>query len=163
VLGFDSAVRFFMYTYDEEPKDTCSIARGKLRIHAKKGAQFAAGRNRLNSFLIFKRALFVMIGQPPARFHAKKIRRTGGAACSEVAPYFSRDAGTSSSRRGPKVKHGWLNNKHTRPYNGVRYSSNCNGNFLSLQKTRCVTASYSETNEATILIPAMFRQSWHGY
>ncbi len=123
-----------------KPQEQLLIARGQLRCHGERVAQFVPERNCLDAFLIFKRALFVFISQPPARLHAKKrsaigvqcqIRRTGGAACSEVAPYFSRDAGTSSSRRGPKVKHGWLNNKHTRPYNGVRYSSNCNGNFLS--------------------------------
>jgi hypothetical protein len=37
--------------------------------------KFAGGRNCLNTFLIFKSfkgALFVIIGQPPARFDTKK-------------------------------------------------------------------------------------------
>jgi hypothetical protein len=51
------------------------IARGKLRSHAETGAQFAAGRNCLNAFFIFKSfksALFMIIGQPPARLDTKK-------------------------------------------------------------------------------------------
>jgi hypothetical protein len=65
-----------------------------------------------------------------------------GTARGEAARYFSRDAGTPSPQRGAKVKHGWPKNKHMRPYNGSDISSATNGNFLALQKTRCVTASY---------------------
>ena len=48
------------------------IARRKLRRHAKRSAQVAAGRNGLDPLLVFERALLVMIGQTPAWFDAEK-------------------------------------------------------------------------------------------
>src|SRR5260370_4058021 len=53
-------------------RNNSSIARGQLRSHAERSSQFAAGPNFLNSLLAFKTAWFVMIGQAPARFDAKK-------------------------------------------------------------------------------------------
>src|SRR5215216_602087 len=48
------------------------IARRKLRRHAERSAQIAAGRNGLDPLLLFERALLMMIGQPPARLDAEK-------------------------------------------------------------------------------------------
>src|SRR6266436_3526013 len=48
------------------------ITRRKLRRHAKRSAQFAAGRNGLDPLLLFERALLMVIGQPPARLDAEK-------------------------------------------------------------------------------------------
>src|SRR5947199_8712136 len=48
------------------------IARSKLRSHAKRGAQFAAGRNGLDPLFLLECALLVMIGQSPARLDAEK-------------------------------------------------------------------------------------------
>ena len=47
--------------------DGVLIARRKLRRHAERGAQFAAGPNRLNSSFLLERALIVIVGQTPTR------------------------------------------------------------------------------------------------
>src|SRR5678815_1068159 len=52
--------------------DSALITRRKLRRHAEGSAQFAAGRNHLDSLLLFKRALLMVIGQSPARLDAQK-------------------------------------------------------------------------------------------
>jgi hypothetical protein len=44
----------------------------QLRSHAKRGAQFAAGRNSLDPLLLFERPLFVRISQAPAWLNAQK-------------------------------------------------------------------------------------------
>src|SRR5206468_12450183 len=96
-----------------KPQEQLLIARGKFRTHGERGAQFAAGRNCLNSFRIFKRALFVMIGQPQ---HGS-MQRNGplsttmsDKSCGEVARHFSRNSRTPSPRHGLKVEHGWYKN-----------------------------------------------------
>ena len=48
------------------------VARGKLRCHARRSAQFAAGRDGLDPLLLLECALLVMIGQPPTRLDAEK-------------------------------------------------------------------------------------------
>src|SRR6266513_2828256 len=53
------------------------IARGKLRSHAKEGAQLVAGQNCLDALLVFKGALFVVISKSPARLDAKKWSAVG--------------------------------------------------------------------------------------
>src|ERR1041385_2796172 len=70
------------------------IARSKLRGHAKRSAQFAAGRNDLNPFLMLECALIMVIGQTPARLDAQKRvfvrseeRRVGKECRSRWSPY----------------------------------------------------------------------------
>src|SRR5262245_37466389 len=48
------------------------IARRKLRRHTKRGAQFAAGLNGLNSSFLLERALIVIVGQTPAWLDTEK-------------------------------------------------------------------------------------------
>src|SRR5262245_20402345 len=48
------------------------IARRKLRHHAERGLQFAAGRNGLDPLFFLERALVVSIGQTPAWLDAKE-------------------------------------------------------------------------------------------
>jgi len=48
------------------------IARRKLRRHAERGAQFAAGPNGLNSSFLLERALIVIVGQTPAWLDTEK-------------------------------------------------------------------------------------------
>ncbi len=53
------------------------IRRGKFRGHAERPLQYASGRDCLNSFLVFERALLVMIREAPARFNAKESSAIG--------------------------------------------------------------------------------------
>src|SRR5438477_390727 len=73
------------------------IARGKLWSHVEGGAQLTSGRNYLNSFLVFKSALFVMIGQAPARLDAKKRSAIGPQRQIRYAAYI--DDHPASARR----------------------------------------------------------------